>query len=77
MSALVGAVCSALISDKALAGRLWGWRLCPWCRWVLFASAGGAMALYVVLTSGDGWHLAVLMLFNVVLLLLPLWSTTG
>lgn len=32
---------------------------------------GGAMALYVVLTSGDGWHLAAFpVLFNVVLLLI-------
>ena len=31
---------------------------------------GGAMALYVVLTAGDGWHLAVFpILFNVLILL--------
>ncbi|MDD2180073.1 HPP family protein [Acidovorax sp. D2M1] len=71
LSALVGAVCSALISDKALAGAVAvGLAIALMVPLRCLHPPGGAMALYVVLTSGDGWHLAAFpVLFNVVLLL--------
>ena len=72
LSALVGAVCSALISDKALAGAVAvGLAIALMVPLRCLHPPGGAMALYVVLTSGDGWHLAAFpVLFNVVLLLI-------
>jgi len=72
LSALVGAVCSALIPDKALAGAVAvGLAIALMVPLRCLHPPGGAMALYVVLTSGDGWHLAAFpVLFNVVLLLI-------
>ncbi|PUA96578.1 CBS domain-containing membrane protein [Acidovorax sp. 107] len=72
LSALVGAVCSALIPDKVLAGAIAvGLAIALMVPLRCLHPPGGAMALYVVLTSGDGWHLAAFpVLFNVVLLLI-------
>lgn len=71
LSALVGAVCSALLPDPVMAGAV-----AVGCAVALMVPLrclhppGGAMALYVVLTAGDGWHLAAFpILFNVVALL--------
>ncbi|KRB27860.1 HPP family protein [Acidovorax sp. Root70] len=72
LSALVGAVCSTLIPDKVLAGAIAvGLAIALMVPLRCLHPPGGAMALYVVLTSGDGWHLATFpVLFNVVLLLI-------
>ena len=71
LSALVGAVCSALVPDPALAGALAvGSAIALMVPLRCLHPPGGAMALYVVLTTGDGWHLiAFPILFNVVVLL--------
>ena len=71
LSALVGAVCSALVPDPALAGALAvGSAIALMVPLRCLHPPGGAMALYVVLTAGDGWHLAAFpVLFNVVVLL--------
>lgn len=71
MSALVGAVCSAFIPDPALAGAVAvGLAIALMVPLRCLHPPGGAMALYVVLTAGDGWHLAAFpILFNVIVLL--------
>lgn len=71
LSAMVGAVCAALVPDPALAGALAvGLSIALMVPLRCLHPPGGAMALYVVLTAGDGWHLAAFpILFNVVLLL--------
>ena len=71
LSALVGAVCSAFIPDPALAGAVAvGLAIALMVPLRCLHPPGGAMALYVVLTSGDGWHLAAFpILFNVIVLL--------
>lgn len=71
LSALVGAVCAALIPDPAIAGALAvGLAIALMVPLRCLHPPGGAMALYVVLTAGDGWHLAAFpILFNVVVLL--------
>ncbi len=71
LSALVGAVCVALIPDQALAGAVAvGLAIALMVPLRCLHPPGGAMALYVVLTAGDGWHLAVFpVLFNVLVLL--------
>lgn len=71
LSALVGAVCSAFIPDPALAGAVAvGSAIALMVPLRCLHPPGGAMALYVVLTGGDGWHLAAFpILFNVVVLL--------
>ena len=72
LSALVGAVCSAAIPDQALAGAVAvGLAIALMVPLRCLHPPGGAMALYVVLTAGDGWHLAAFpILFNVVVLLI-------
>ena len=71
LSALVGAVCSAFIPDPALAGAVAvGLAIALMVPLRCLHPPGGAMALYVVLTAGDGWHLAAFpILFNVIVLL--------
>lgn len=71
LSAMVGAVCAALVPDPALAGALAvGLSIAIMVPLRCLHPPGGAMALYVVLTAGDGWHLAAFpILFNVVVLL--------
>jgi CBS domain-containing membrane protein len=71
LSAMVGAVCSAIIPDPALAGAVAvGLAIALMVPLRCLHPPGGAMALYVVLTAGDGWHLAAFpILFNVVVLL--------
>jgi CBS domain-containing membrane protein len=71
LSALVGALCSALVPDPAIAGALAvGSAIALMVPLRCLHPPGGAMALYVVLTGGDGWHLAAFpILFNVVVLL--------
>lgn len=71
MSALVGAVCSAAIPDTAVAGAVAvGLAVALMVPLRCLHPPGGAMALYVVLTAGDGWQLAVFpILFNVLILL--------
>ena len=71
LSALVGAVCSAFIPDPALAGAVAvGLAIALMVPLRCLYPPGGAMALYVVLTAGYGWHLAAFpILFNVIVLL--------
>lgn len=71
LSALVGAICAGIIPDPALAGAAAvGLAIALMVPLRCLHPPGGAMALYVVLTSGDGWHLAAFpILFNVVVLL--------
>ncbi|MCO4240483.1 HPP family protein [Acidovorax facilis] len=71
LSALVGAVCSAFIPDPALAGAVAvGLAIALMVPLRCLHPPGGAMALYVVLTAGGGWHLAAFpILFNVIVLL--------
>lgn len=71
LSALVGAVCSAVIPDAAVAGAVAvGLAIALMVPLRCLHPPGGAMALHVVLTAGDGWHLAVFpILFNVLILL--------
>lgn len=70
LSALVGAICCSAISDTALAGAVAvGLSIALMVPLRCLHPPGGAMALYVVLTAGDGWHLAAFpILFNVVVL---------
>ena len=70
LSALIGAICSSVISDTALAGAVAvGLSIALMVPLRCLHPPGGAMALYVVLTAGDGWHLAAFpVLFNVVVL---------
>lgn len=70
LSALVGAICSSAIPDMALAGAVAvGLSVALMVPLRCLHPPGGAMALYVVLTAGDGWHLAAFpILFNVVVL---------
>jgi CBS domain-containing membrane protein len=72
LSALVGAACAALVPDPALAGALAvGCSVAVMVPLRCLHPPGGAMALYVVLTAGDGWHLAAFpILFNAVVLLM-------
>ena len=72
LSALVGAVCSAAIPDPAVAGALAvGLAIALMVPLRCLHPPGGAMALYVVLSAGNGWHLAVFpILFNVLILLI-------
>ena len=72
LSALVGAACAALVPDPALAGALAvGCAIAVMVPLRCLHPPGGAMALYVVLTAGDGWHLVAFpILFNAVVLLL-------
>lgn len=71
LSALVGAACSALVPDPAIAGALAvGAAIALMVPLRCLHPPGGAMALYVVLTAGEDWHLAAFpILFNVVVLL--------
>lgn len=71
LSAVVGAVCAALVPDPAMAGALAvGLSVALMVPLRCLHPPGGGMALYVVLTAGDGWHLAAFpILFNVLLLL--------
>ncbi|CAN7455706.1 HPP family protein [Acidovorax sp. LjRoot194] len=71
LSAVVGGVCSLLVPDPALAGALAiGVAIALMVPLRCLHPPGGAMALYVVLTAGDGVHLAMFpILFNVVVLL--------
>lgn len=71
LSALVGAVCSAVVPDPAVAGALAvGLSIALMVPLRCLHPPGGAMALYVVLTAGDGWHLAFFpVLFNAAVLL--------
>lgn len=72
LSALVGAVCAALVPDPALAGALAvGLAIALMVPLRCLHPPGGSMALYVVLTASDGLHLAAFpVLFNVLVLLL-------
>jgi CBS domain-containing membrane protein len=59
LSALVGAACAALVPDPAIAGALAvGCAVAIMVPLRCLHPPGGAMALYVVLTAGDDWHLA-------------------
>ena len=71
LSALVGAVCAAFIPDPAIAGAIAvGASIALMVPLRCLHPPGGAMALYVVLTAGDGVHLAAFpILFNVAILL--------
>lgn len=71
LSALVGAACSWLVPDPVIAGALAvGLAIALMVPLRCLHPPGGAMALYVVLTAGDGWHLAGFpILFNGVVLL--------
>ncbi|RZJ12702.1 MAG: HPP family protein [Acidovorax sp.] len=79
LSALVGAVCAALVPDPAIAGALAvGLAIAVMVPLRCLHPPGGAMALYVVLTAGDGWHLAVFpILFNAVVLLIAAMVYNG
>lgn len=72
LSALIGAACAALVPDPAIAGALAvGCAVAVMVPLRCLHPPGGAMALYVVLTAGEGWHLAVFpIMFNAVVLLL-------
>ncbi|WP_082608321.1 HPP family protein [Acidovorax sp. Root219] len=72
LSAMVGALCAALVPDPALAGALAvGLAIALMVPLRCLHPPGGSMALYVVLTAGDGLHLAAFpVLFNVLVLLL-------
>lgn len=72
LSALVGAACAALVPDPVVAGPIAvGLAIALMVPLRCLHPPGGAMALYVVLTGGDGMRLAVFpILFNVVILLL-------
>lgn len=71
LSAVVGGLCSALIPDPVWAGAVAvGLAIALMVPLRCLHPPGGAMALYVVLTAGDGWHLAAFpILFNVLVLL--------
>lgn len=71
VSALVGALCSVFIADTALAGAVAvGLAIALMVPLRCLHPPGGAMALYVVLSGGDGWQLAAFpILFNVLVLL--------
>jgi CBS domain-containing membrane protein len=71
LSALVGAACSAWVPDAALAGALAvGLAIALMVPLRCLHPPGGAMALYMVLSAGDGWRLAVFpILFNGLVLL--------
>ena len=79
LSALVGAACAALVPDPAIAGALAvGFSIAVMVPLRCLHPPGGAMALYVVLTAGDGWHLAVFpILFNAVVLLIAAMVYNG
>ena len=70
LCALVGAACSGLISDPALAGAVAvGASIALMVPLRCLHPPGASLALYVVLTSGDGWHMAVFpVLFNAAVL---------
>lgn len=72
LSALVGAGCAAVVPDTALAGALAvGLAIALMVPLRCLHPPGGAMALYVVLSAGDGWRLAAFpILLNVLILLL-------
>jgi CBS domain-containing membrane protein len=72
LSALVGSGCAAVIPDPVLAGALAvGLAIALMVPLRCLHPPGGAMALYVVLSAGDGWRLAAFpILFNVLILLL-------
>ena len=72
LSALVGAGCAAVVPDPALAGALAvGLAIALMVPLRCLHPPGGAMALYVVLSAGDGWRLAAFpILLNVLILLL-------
>ena len=71
LSALVGAGCAAVVPDPALAGALAvGLAIALMVPLRCLHPPGGAMALYVVLSAGDGWRLAAFpILLNVLILL--------
>jgi CBS domain-containing membrane protein len=79
LSALVGALCSAAVPDPVISGALAvGLAIALMVPLRCLHPPGGAMALYVVLTAGDGWHLAVFpILFNVVVLLIAAMVYNG
>ncbi|PJI97233.1 CBS domain-containing membrane protein [Acidovorax sp. 69] len=71
LSALVGAAAAAFIPDPAIAGAVAvGLAIALMVPLRCLHPPGGAMALYMVLTAGEGWHLAAFpILFNVLVLL--------
>lgn len=79
LSALVGGLCAALIPDPVWAGAVAvGLAIALMVPLRCLHPPGGAMALYVVLTTGDGWHLAAFpILFNVVVLLVTAVAYNG
>lgn len=79
LSALVGGLCAALIPDPVWAGAVAvGLAIALMVPLRCLHPPGGAMALYVVLTTGDGWHLAAFpVLFNVVVLLVTAVAYNG
>ena len=79
LSALVGAVCAALVPDPVFAGALAvGLAVALMVPLRCLHPPGASMALYVVLTAGDGWHMAVFpVLFNVVVLLIAALAYNG
>ncbi|MBV7454556.1 HPP family protein [Acidovorax sp. sif1233] len=79
LSALVGALCSAVVPDPVISGALAvGLAIALMVPLRCLHPPGGAMALYVVLTAGDGLHLAVFpILFNVVILLIAAMVYNG
>ncbi len=72
LSALVGAGCAAVVPDPALAGALAvGLAVALMVPLRCLHPPGGAMALYGVLSAGEGWRLAAFpILLNVLILLL-------
>ena len=79
LSALVGALCAALVPDPVFAGALAvGLAVALMVPLRCLHPPGASMALYVVLTAGDGVHMAVFpVLFNVVVLLIAALAYNG
>lgn len=79
LSALVGGLCAALIPDPVWAGAAAvGLAIALMVPMRCLHPPGGAVALYVVLTAGDGWHLAAFpILFNVLVLLVAAVAYNG
>ena len=79
MSALVGAVFSGAIPDPAIAGAVAvGLSIALMVPLRCLHPPGASLALYVVLTSGDGWHMAVFpVLFNALVLIVAAMVYNG
>lgn len=79
LSALVGAVCSGAIPDPAIAGAVAvGLSIALMVPLRCLHPPGASLALYVVLTSGDGWHMAVFpVLFNALVLIVAAMVYNG